>query len=139
MALEIGDRTVRREVCPTCGAGFEHVTGFVTRDGVAHAAYYAACHGSPEHVAQIDVILGRWGDAATPTDRSHFACILRADGAMAVDAPLAVAPETDWLGPRLTREQALVHGLVAEFWAVVDLIAVADPSVGAAVDGRSAG
>jgi len=129
MALKIDERTVRPHRCEHCGSQYEHVTGFVSDDGRSHAAYFAACHGHPEHMAHIDVILGEWGEAATPNDRVHFSCFLRPDSAMAADAPVAITADAPLLGTRLTRDEALEHPRVSEFWAVVDVLAADDPSV----------
>ena len=129
MTLAIDERTVRRRTCEHCGSNYEHVTGFVSADGDAHAAYFAACHGHPEHEAQIDVIVGPWGEGSEPEGRAHFSCFLRPDGAMAVDAPVAITVDAPLVGLRLTREAALSHELLPRFWEVVDLLTEADPSV----------
>jgi len=85
-------------------------------------------------VAQIDVVLGSWGAEPPIDDHVTFSCWQRAEGATAVDAPVATSGEP-LLGECLTREEALAHRKVAEFWAVVDLLTEFDPTVYEAVYG----
>lgn len=126
--LQISDRIVRQKTCSDCGASFEHVTGFVVDGNNAHSVYFAACHGHPKHEAQIDVVLGTWaGDEAE--DHVTFSSILRRDGAMAVSATVAIDGNLEFLGRRLSRDEALAHPWVAAFWQVVDLLATEDPTI----------
>lgn len=131
MALTIDDRTVRTNTCPDCSRQYEHVTGFVLQDGDAYAVYFAACHGHPEHEAWIDVVLGTWGaeDPDDGADHVTLSCQLRAEGAAAVDAPVAVEGTAEMFGTKLTRDQALSHDWLPNFWEVVDLVATSDPDV----------
>ena len=110
--LRIGDRTVRQKTCSDCGAAFEHVTGFVYDGNDAHSVYFAACHGHPKHEAQIDVVLGTWGDDEAG-DHVTFSSILRRDGAMAVSATVAIDGDVAFLGRKLSRDEALAHPWVA--------------------------
>lgn len=134
--MEIDERTVRDRLCQECGLRYDHVTGFVKRDGSPLAVYFAYCHGHPEHEAGIDVVLGTWGVEAY-TDHVTFSCLLRSHGAMTVDATVAVegAGDDPILGQKLTRATALVHPWIADFWAVVDAIATGDKSVAQTVYG----
>jgi hypothetical protein len=127
--LAIAERSVRPRSCPDCGSEYDYVAGSVTVRGADHARYFAACHGHPDHVAQIDVILGSWTSGSHARDRVQFACLLRPNGARAVDAPAALDPADPVLGVRLSREQALGHVLAPVFWTVIDLLAARDLSV----------
>ena len=134
MAFSLHDRTVRKRSCPSCGQAFQHVTGFIDdAEGWAYAVYFAACHADPEDEAQIDVVLGTWGADPPIDDHVTFSCRLRADGAMAVDATVAMSADAPSLGHRLTRYEALRHPKAGEFWAVVDFLAEADPTIRDAV------
>jgi hypothetical protein len=128
MTLSIGERTVDKQTCDECGRPYDHVTGFVYDDGDAHSIYYASCHGHPEHEAWIDVVLGTWW-ADDVDDHVTFSCRLRAQGATAVDASVAVKGEAEFFGKKLSRDEALGHPLVDSFWSVVDLLAAEDDSV----------
>ena len=130
MAFSFHDRTVRTKTCPSCGQPFQHVTGFINdAEGWAYAVYFAACHADPEDEAQLDVVLGTWGADPPIDDHLTFSCRLRSDGAMAVDATVATRADAPSLGQRLTRDEALRHPRAGEFWAVVDFLAEADPTI----------
>jgi hypothetical protein len=112
--------------CDHCGRDYAFVTGFVNDEVGGYAIYYAACHGHPEHEVQLDVALGRWQDS-TWTDAFTFSCRYRTDGAMSVDAPLLVSTPSEYFGHRLTRDEALAHERIDDFWTVADLIIREDP------------
>ena len=131
--LSIQERTVRNKRCESCGDDFQHVTGFINDEGGAYAVYFAACHAHPEHEAQIDIVLGSWGVEPPIDDHLTFSCRLRPDRAMAVDATLATLSDDPLLGRRLSREQALAHPKVSDFWMVVDFLAASDPTIHNAV------
>ncbi len=105
------------------------MTGFINDEGGAYAVYFAACHGHPEHEAQIDVVLGSWGVEPPVDDHLTFSCHLRSDSAMAADAALATTSDDPMLGERLSRAEALAHPRLPEFWAVVDFLAESDPTI----------
>jgi hypothetical protein len=131
MVLGISERTVRRKTCGDCGVDYDHVTGFIDDGDTSVAAYFAYCHGHPDHEAGIDAVLGTWG-LDRHDDHVMFSCLLRgAEGAMAVDSSVAIEPTADAaiLGRRLTRDEALAHPWIARFWQVVDVIAVEDDAV----------
>jgi hypothetical protein len=137
MGLAIDDRTVRPRSCSTCGQDFHHVTGYLNDEGGAYAVYFAACHGHPEHEAQIDVVLGTWGSEDPVDDHVTFSCRLRPDGAFADDATLATTSDSRLLGRRLTRAAGLAHPRIGEFWTIVDFLAESDPTINATVYGTS--
>jgi len=137
MPLAIADRTVASQTCPNCGEVYDLAQGFVTDEATIHAAYSAMCHGHPAHTAWIDVVVGRIMESEGDSNRT-FACELRADGAMAIDAPQTrPAPPASW-GRQLSRSEALADESVSLFWAVVDAISEQDESVRRHVYGLSA-
>lgn len=132
MALSIDERTMRPKTCDECGRTYDLINGLIYEDGDAHAIYFAACHGHPDHDAWIDVVLGTWGDDDA-RDHMTFSCELRREGATAVDATVAVEGVSELFGRKLTRDEALAHPLLQSFWTVVDLVAVEDPAVAAQI------
>jgi len=134
--LQLTGRTVRTKRCGDCGGTYDHVTGFVSSGDRSVAAYFASCHGHPEHQAGIDAVLGTWGQDDV-SDHVMFSCLLRAEGAMAVDASVALEQEAiePILGRRLRRDEALAHPWATTFWEVIDAIAAGDPDVAAAIRG----
>jgi hypothetical protein len=137
MLLAFDDRMVRAKSCASCGQAFQHVTGYLNDEGGAYAVYFAACHGHPGHEAQIDVVLGSWGEDPPIDDHVTFSCRLLPTGATVEDATLATTSDSPLLGLRLTRAAALAHPRVAEFWSVVDFLAESDPTIHLNVYGTS--
>lgn len=138
MALGIDDRTVRDKACDSCGEAFHHVTGFIKDSDGPYAVYFAACHGHPDKEAQIDVVLGSWGYDPPIQDHLTFSCRLRPEGASLADAPLASSSDSAMLGVRLSRQDALDHPRVSDFWEVIDLLAECDESINLSVHGGPA-
>lgn len=128
MSLRVGDRTVTDARCGDCGRSYNFVKGFVWRDAEPWAVYFASCHGHPEHEAWIDVVLGGWGEDSY-TDHVTFSCQVRPEGARAIDAPTAAQGVGSIFGRFLTRDEALAHKRVANFWAVIDTLVEQDPDV----------
>ncbi|WP_344236837.1 hypothetical protein [Kribbella hippodromi] len=137
LEIEVGAQ-VRESVCQHCGRSKTVVTGFMYRDGDAYVVYYASCydHDGPE--VWIDVVFSpNWEDDAA--GRYTFGCRIGAvDGPVSPAAslvPAAAAFSTSkTFGHKLTRDEALVHPALPEFWAVVDHIVEHDAVVVAHLD-----
>ncbi len=65
----MSDYTVETNFCDECQQHYVRVTGYVSRGETALAAYYAVCHGHPDHEVALDVILGTWGVEEEQTTR----------------------------------------------------------------------
>jgi hypothetical protein len=126
--------TIQEQDCPQCGRHFPLIKAFVTRDEVAAAVAFAALHSHEgENEAWIDAILGTFGEGRTD-DHVTFGC--RVGPVMTADEPqaslvAAAQPYGDspiW-GQKLTRDEALQHARLEEFWEIVDFVLVADPVV----------
>ncbi len=107
-------------------------------DGSTYAVCFASLHDDPGgREAWIDVILGTFGDGA-PSDHVTFGCRIvpgsasRAPLISLVDAAAAFVYKPV-MGRNLTREEALGHPRLDDFWRVVDLMILADPEVHAHV------
>ena len=125
-----GDPTVKHRECPDCGQRHEGVTGFVLRDGSAHAVYYADWYPHTEE-AYVDVTLGPWIEPEYP-DQVTFGCrIGQVDGQEEPAASLvqggALRSDHPMFGAKLDREDALKHPRRVEFWELVDWLIVNDP------------
>ena len=114
--------------CDCCGHRTTKLTRFVTRAGNAFAAYYAHLSDGPEHDdVQLLVGLGPWGDDALPEDRTAIALrIWNTDESFNVGLMDADHWETDFLGRRLSREEALASPWKQEVFALSDHIVVCD-------------
>ena len=126
--LTIGDRTVEESACQSCRRSYDFVKGFVWRGDEPWAVYFAACHGHPQHEAWIDVVLGSYG-ADDYSDHVTFACRVWAEGAAAVDAPVAASGKAPMFGRLLSRDEALKHDRLTDLWQIIDALSEQDPSV----------
>lgn len=125
-SLDASDYTVETPYCSECGTYYARATGFVNRGDVPVAAFYAVCHGHPDHEVAIDVILGTWGKDEHG-DHETFSCVLRRDGAMAVDpfVTLSFGPGDELppvLGRAVPRAEALDSERLPLLWEVVDAL-----------------
>ena len=127
-----GDPLVDRRRCPDCGNEHESVTGFVLKDGSAHAVYYADWHPHAKE-AYVDVVLGSWEEPDYP-GQVTFGCRL---GHVDEQSPPAASLVTGGanrsddalFGTKLDREAALAHPMLSEFWEVIDWLVVNDPTL----------
>ncbi|MEO3855004.1 hypothetical protein [Acrocarpospora sp. B8E8] len=141
MKLEIDpERDVQTGVCECCNTSFDRVTGFINDDNGAYAIYFASCyHHNGIHEAWIDVIID---DAWTPDEpvsrpgpnRVTFGCrigpVENAPGpACTLVTGGAVAPDEPFYGRKLTREEALQHPWLSDYWATMDHILEHDLTV----------
>ena len=128
LRIEIWSRDVTG--CPDCGGERVVYTGEVGTKRSTTAVFGASLYdhpGNPE--VYIDATFGTFGvdDPAADADHvtfgsrtgymdehPHFACTLVTGGAMAPDEP--------FFGAKLTRDQALTHPWLKEFWMVNDII-----------------
>ncbi|MBI5129169.1 MAG: hypothetical protein HZA66_06985 [Rhodopseudomonas palustris] len=119
--------------CACCGRVSRCVWGTVSTDDAGLAMYYV--HWSVGHVAEVgadlDLIIGRWGDGTGAADR----CVVRLhhvvspDGVMVQDA--AMRDGFDRLAARaLARAEVIGTPLAAEVFAVYDAILLQDARLG---------
>lgn len=126
-----GDPQVRGARCETCGDPHDTVTGFVLRDGDAHAVYFATWYPHQQE-AYIDVVLGTFEDDGH--DRVTFGCRIghvdsqRAPAASLVQAGRTLSDSPEW-GQRLERSAALGHPRLDDFWEVVDWLVLNDATL----------
>jgi hypothetical protein len=129
------DRGVRTETCPTCQQPYVCVTGFVLKDEAPHAVYFAALHGHEDpRGAWLDVTFSEGAGVADRQGRVTFGCRIGdfgshgGLGAALVDVALEHVEESVF-GRRLTPDEAMADRRLEDFWAVVDLLLVADEDV----------
>ena len=126
--------TIQEQDCERCGRHYPLVKAFIQRDGSATAVTFTALHAHEgEREAWVDAILGTWGEDA-PDDHVSFGCrvgpVANSDQPQATLVPAAQPYRNSpiW-GQKLSREEALSHPRLQEFWEVVDFVLVADPVV----------
>lgn len=130
----VGESTVDRSTCPDCGADYLLVKSFVLDDSGPYAIAFSALHWHGEAEAWIDVIFGAFEGDAADDDRTTFGCrVGRVEGSdePAATAVQAAAPYSNGpvFGRQLSRDEALAHPRVADFWRVVDFLLEHEPAV----------
>lgn len=106
------------------------MNGFVYRHADAYAVYYASCYHHDGHEVWIDAIFSpTWEDEVD--DHVTFGCRVGAFEGRLDPAATLVSAASAWadsrtFGHKLTREEALVHPLIGEFWILVDHILTHD-------------
>lgn len=130
-----GDSTIQHDTCHECGAKYTLVKSFVLDEVGPHAISFSALHlhdGVSE--AWIDVIFGRFEGDAASDDRFTFGCRVGPvdnslePAATAVNAAVPYADRANF-GHKLSREEALAHPRIRDFWEVVDFLLVNEPAV----------
>lgn len=120
--------------CDCCGTATQRVWGFVSREGAAVAAYFVGWTvGRPDHGATFDLIVGAWGEGATPETRSAVALDFRVVGGapqfMVVDAKNRPTAKSDLAGRVLARAEVVGKPLAAHVFSIVDAIYANDETL----------
>ena len=133
--LAFDEEPVRQDKsCGECGRDYRLIRAFIKRDDVAIAVAFVALHrhgGIAE--AWIDAILGTWGDDSV-NDHVTFGCRVGPvtgqpePAASLVDAAGPYADRPIW-GSKLTREQALSHPQLSDYWQIVDFLLVGEAEI----------
>jgi hypothetical protein len=122
-----GDSTVEYHTCDKCGADYLLVKCFLIDAEGPCAITLAALHHHDDYEAWIDVIFGVFDEQAAQDDRLTFGCRVGPVAGSADPAATAVeaaVPYADGpvFGHKLSRDEALAHPRLAEFWSVVDFL-----------------
>lgn len=118
--------------CPCgCGGMGRSVWGYVSRNNLARAVYYARfIEKHLERGVQILLSIGSWGDTSSAKMRSMVAleCRMAAERPtfMVVDAAKMPWGDEELLGKGLTREQVLNDPAKDEVFAIVDQVTFED-------------
>lgn len=129
-----GDRVVEDHYCDACGHDYRSIVDFLLRDGDAWAIVRAQLHRHDgDAITYVQATFGSlWDEHAT--DKVTFASrIGPVEGYGGNEAGLLDAEEVEAgssvFGAQLTREQALEHPRVTEFWELLDWLALEDPDI----------
>jgi hypothetical protein len=131
--LELGEDEAK-ERCRHCGGTSSTGHGFIYKDSVPHAVYFASWSSDHyEHGVLLAIAIGQWGEESTNRERVCFGLEAH-EGEKDVllrfmspqDSPW---PDTDLLGPMLSREAALAHHLKSDVLAIAETIVSSHPGV----------
>jgi hypothetical protein len=130
-----------RLTCECCRTEKNRVWGFVSKDGDAHAVYYALLNVAEEKPrVGLTLSVGPWWDGTEPSQRLwvHLEVWSGDDGMhMNVRDP----KESNFYpwekgGTSMTREQAKLSSSIEAIWAVADFIVGADPAISSYLENK---
>ncbi len=124
--------------CPDCGRKSVTVWGWVSKDGAAHAVYYAGLMtGHEQPSVRMTISVGGWGvDNSDEQDvQSRNWLFMEARPTTDSYEVMVREPEESFyfgkqlLGKAMSRAAVLASPDLNEFFAVVDFVAFNDPAV----------
>ena len=136
-----GNSDVQKLRCPECGSDYLLVKTFVLDEAGPYAIAMSALHDHGSAEAWMDVIFGTFEEGVEDR-RVTFGCRVGAvEGSSEPAATVvpAAVPYRDGptFGDKLTRDEALAHSRLTDFWAVVDYLLEHEPSVNHHVYGHA--
>lgn len=139
-ALEVEYEEPLRIECECCGAEETRLTRFVKRDGDAFGVYlvrYTQDHEVRQAYAMVS--LGTWWVDGVPPDRVAFALRITtsADGyqLQVIDANGLAWQNSEILGTKLNRDEALAHPWRCDVYALFDHMVECDAPLHAYLNG----
>jgi len=128
--IEQGDSSLGH--CECCGTTTRRIYGYVHRDGATVAAYFVGwTKQKPDHGAAFDLIIGKWGEAATKQDRCAVALDFHIKDAspafMVVDAHGRLKAGSELVSAVLRRLDVIGTPFAPQVFALIDAIYLGDP------------
>jgi len=120
--------------CPCCGRASRTVSGFLHSDVAPVAAYFVQWTlGRPDHGANFDFILGRWGEGARREDRCAVSLLYRiaerGPEFMVIDSDGRPCAGSELVGRALRRDQVIGTDLARQVFAAADAVYGADDRI----------
>ena len=143
-AIELSERITKFD-CPDCGKESLTVWGFVSKNNLAHAIYYAGLMTGHEQASvRMTISIGGWGlDHANEEDvEGRDWIFIEARPTPDSYEMMVREPEESFyfgkgiLGKPLSRTEALASPLLNGFFAVADFGAFNDPAVRSYLSGE---
>jgi hypothetical protein len=144
-AIELNDR-LKTFDCPHCGKKSITVWGWISKDGGAHAVYYAGLMtGHEQASARLIISIGGWGVENVDEDdvESRNWLFIEAQPTTDIYEMMVREPEESFyfgkrlLGRAMSRATALASPDLNEFFAVADFVAFNDPAVKSYLTGQA--
>jgi hypothetical protein len=138
--MKVEPENLRHYLCECCGDDSHTASGFVhNEDGNATAAYFVhwTLGKVDTHGAMFDLIVGEWGEGASPAGRSAVSLAFRSGpqgGFMIVDAGDRSIAESDLVGHALERADVLNTALAKHVFEIVDAIWLQDSRIAEIVE-----
>src|SRR5262245_54709615 len=121
--------------CECCGNVTRRVWGLVHRGEPTEAVYFVQWTAGSvvKHGANFDLVIGKWGDGATRSDRVAVSLAFRQtpDGPqfMVIDAADRDVAESDLAGRALRRDEVLGSPLAKRAFEIVDAVWLQDSRI----------
>jgi hypothetical protein len=127
-----------RSVCNCCGANVIVVCRDVERGGGPYATYFAKFSDGPDHTGVAVIVgLGDWSqEPAVGRTAFSFRIWRESDNAVTGFVDGDSWDGVNFLGTRLSRQEALEHPLRPELFALSDFIVDNDPAISAFLSGK---
>lgn len=128
--------------CPCCGNNSRCVWGFIHSEHETIASYFVhwTLGRVPDHGANFDLILGKWGQGSAAQDRCLVALAYRlsADGPsfMVIDAHNRPSATSELVGHVLQRDEVVGQPIAQQAFAVVDAVLAQDVRVAEVLGNR---
>jgi hypothetical protein len=122
-------------VCECCGNSSRRVWGLVHTPNATLASYFVhwTLGRVPDHGANFDLIIGKWGDGTAAADRVLVALAYRLTDTgpqfMVIDAADRPAAKSDLVGRALPRSEVINQPIAEQAFAVVDAVLEQDQRV----------
>jgi hypothetical protein len=121
--------------CECCGNNSRCVSGFVHSPTETVAAYFVHWTLSrvKDHGANFDLIIGTWGEGASPSDRCLVALAYRMSATgpqfMVIDADQRPSAGSDLFAKSMRRSEVIGHPIAERAFAIVDAVLEEDARI----------
>lgn len=133
MLTVVPDQTFEPTLCECCGQTTHGVSGWIEDSDKTLAAYLIHwTQSSKEHDANFDIIFGKWGDLATPKDRSvaSFAYRRTENSFMVIDSGTRPAGQAKEVASfPLARDEIVGTPLASYLFSLLDAIWLQDARI----------
>ncbi|MGQ0799884.1 MAG: hypothetical protein ACT4NL_07200 [Pseudomarimonas sp.] len=133
MLSVVQDRTFDPTPCECCGQTTRGVSGWIEDSDKTLAAYLIHWTQSAKgHDPNFDLIFGKWGDNATPSDRyvASFAYRHSTNSFMVIDSRARPAGQSKHIASfPLTRDEVVGTPLAPYLFGLLDAIWLQDPRI----------
>ena len=120
--------------CDCCRSSSQSISGFVHgADGTvaSYCLHWTIGASLRDHPANMDIIVGKWGDGATSDDRVAVSLIHfendAGPGVMVIDANERPFASSGLVGRALRREEVIGTSLASETFGIFDAVLLNDP------------
>jgi hypothetical protein len=127
--------------CDCCGHTTRTIWGDLSnKDGPAAVYFVQWTVGRPDHLPNVDLIVGRWGDGTSASDRYAVSLLYKQGtdgGFMVIDAAGRKAAESKLCGKAMRRDDVIGTPVATEAFALLDALWLTEPRISELSESRS--